>query len=380
MLKKFEVKNYKNFKEKISIDFGKVGGYQFNKECISNGLIAKMLIYGRNATGKTNLGNAIMDIRSVLFSSAIWSMNSFLNADSLEKNAEFTYCFQFGHDEAIYSYSKENANTITCEKLEVNGAEIFNVRINNSGMVLSPSVFLDNLELNISRYSEVYNTNDERGNRHTISFLRWLVNNSTLPEDNIIMKLYNYVRTMYGVSMPRSPQGLIYREGTAVFQDLENKSALKDLEKFLNIMGVSCELVLRKLPDGTSELYFKHEKLIPFAQTASSGTIALFNIYRRISNMNDVSFVYIDEFDAFYHYEMSERFIAFIKEHYANAQVILTTHNTNLMTNRIMRPDCLMILSSNGRLTPLCDATARELREGHNLEKLYISGEFSAYE
>lgn len=51
-----------------------------------------------------------------------------------------------------------------------------------------------------------------------------------------------------------------------------------------------------------------------------------------------------------------------------------------LMTNKIMRPDCLFILSSRGTLTALCDATERELREGHNLEKMYIRGEFEKYE
>ena len=56
MLKRFEVKNYKNFKERIVIDFSKVGGYQFNLECITNQLLSKMIIYGRNASGKTNLG------------------------------------------------------------------------------------------------------------------------------------------------------------------------------------------------------------------------------------------------------------------------------------------------------------------------------------
>ena len=45
-----------------------------------------------------------------------------------------------------------------------------------------------------------------------------------------------------------------------------------------------------------------------------------------------------------------------------------------------MRPDCLFILSSSGTLTSLCNATQRELREGHNLEKMYISGEFEKYE
>ena len=59
-----------------------------------------------------------------------------------------------------------------------------------------------------------------------------------------------------------------------------------------------------------------------------------------------------------------------------NTQVILTSHNTNLLTNRIMRPDCYFILTKD-KLTSLANATSRELREGHNLEKLYMSGEFN---
>lgn len=72
--------------------------------------------------------------------------------------------------------------------------------------------------------------------------------------------------------------------------------------------------------------------------------------------------------------------ICFFKQKYPKCQMIMTSHNTNLMTNRIMRPDCLFILSRKGTLTALCNATERELREGHNLEKMYISGEFEKYE
>lgn len=54
---------------------------------------------------------------------------------------------------------------------------------------------------------------------------------------------------------------------------------------------------------------------------------------------------------------------------------ILTVSYTALMANRFMRPDCYFILTRD-RLVSLADATQRELRQGHNLEKLYMSGEF----
>ena len=62
MLKKFTVKNFKNFKEKIVLDFSKVHEYEFNQNLIKNNLINKLLIYGPNNSGKSNLGAAIMDI------------------------------------------------------------------------------------------------------------------------------------------------------------------------------------------------------------------------------------------------------------------------------------------------------------------------------
>lgn len=84
--------------------------------------------------------------------------------------------------------------------------------------------------------------------------------------------------------------------------------------------------------------------------------------------------LYIDEFDAYYHFELSEKIVKLL-ENVFDCQVVLTSHNTNLLSNSIMRPDCFMILN-NGKITPICDATNRELRQGHNLEKLYINGEF----
>ena len=77
MLKRFTVSNFKNFKDEISLDFSKIGEYSFNADCLS-----MRLIYGRNATGKTNFGRAFLDIKILLYGMFRNDENSVLiNAD-----------------------------------------------------------------------------------------------------------------------------------------------------------------------------------------------------------------------------------------------------------------------------------------------------------
>ena len=61
-LRKFEVGNYKNFKDKFTLDLANIGGYDFNQICICDDLIKNAVIYGKNGVGKSNFGRAIMDI------------------------------------------------------------------------------------------------------------------------------------------------------------------------------------------------------------------------------------------------------------------------------------------------------------------------------
>ncbi len=215
------------------------------------------------------------------------------------------------------------------------------------------------------------------------SFLRWIINNAALKRNSLLILMSNYVRGMVMLRVGSDTEKGFWPSAVTnmFFESLEDKGELNKFEEFLNFMGIECKLYLQRLPDGQRELYFSHDQLVPFYENASSGTLALMNLYRRfIRKIPYASFMYLDEFDAFYHYEMAENLVEFLKEKYPNCQIIMTTHNTNLMTNRLMRPDCLFILSREGRLTPLCRATRRELREGHNLEKMYISGEFEKYE
>lgn len=383
MLKKFILKNYKNFKDEISIDFENTAGYQFSTDCITDGTISKMLIYGRNATGKTNLGKALIDIYTTMFGGRRYvDAGVFLNADSIEETATFSYEFRFENNELVYRYARFSNQELRDEELLIDGKTIFSCDFENNKFDFKNLEYINAETASIDRYLQSVDIGDEEEFQEPkLPFLRWLISNVALSKDSILIKLANYARRMVmittGNAMSRFPRSI----NDIFYELLENANRLKDLEDFLNEMGIECKLILKKLPDGQRALYFGHEKLMPFYETASSGTLALVYLYRQLIPKSwDPSFIYLDEFDAFYHYEMAEKVINFFKRRYPKCQIIMTSHNTNLMTNRLMRPDCLFILSKAGTLTALCNATERELREGHNLEKMYISGEFDKYE
>lgn len=365
MLKKFTVSNYKNFKDEISLDFSKIGEYSFNMDSLS-----MRLIYGRNATGKTNFGRALLDIKILLYGMFRNDENSVLiNADS-QDTEKFIYEFQFGSDEVTYKYSRF-ANTELCdEELYINGEAIIKCDFKNSKFDFQGLSIISAETVNTKRYLN----KDEMDNEYVLPFLRWLINNTAFSDDSVLIQLSKYVRKMDMITVGHD---LLYSNRNFL-ENLKNPVYLHNFEDFLNLMGIECKLVLKELPDGQVELYFAHKKLVPFYRTASSGTLALTSLYQKI--VSNPSLIYIDDFAAFYHYEMAEKLICYFKDKYPECQFIMTSHNTNLMTNKIMRPDCLFILSSRGTLTALCDATERELREGHNLEKMYISGEFEKYE
>ena len=382
MLKKFSVKNYKNFKDEISIDFTKIAGYQFSLDCITDGFIGKMLIYGRNATGKTNFGRALMDIKTVVMGGATFQRDE-RNADSDKDTMEFSYEFLFDETELIYRYARLSNKELQREELSIDGNIIYRCDFAQGIYDYNNLAFIDADTANIERYLGAIDvTEDESGLVESrLPFFRWLINNVAFNKQSILLEMSDYIKRMNMITVGNSIFYSLKGIHDRFLDSLDNREKMQDLEDFLNAMGIECRLVLEKLPDGKKELYFEHEKLVPFYSNASSGTLALVDLYRRIvSKGQDSSLIYLDEFDAFYHYEMSEKVVKFFKEHYPKCQMIMTTHNTNLMMNRLMRPDCMFILSQGGTLTALCDATERELREGHNLEKMYISGEFERYE
>jgi hypothetical protein len=370
MLRRFSVRNYKNFKNELILDFTAIRDYKFSSDCISNGLLSKALIVGPNGSGKSNLGYALFDIVHTLTDYRTGPHQtdtaSFINGNSKKKCASFRYEFQHGDAIIGYEYWKSDPKTIQYEKLVIDGELIFerdHVKNSNdySGMETVGAGALK------TDYAD-----------RTLPLLRYIANNTPQPEDSHISFIMDFVNRMLYFRSTQEGNTFIgfTRDADILDQFIMKNGLIKDFEKFLkDIAGL--EMDLDKVSSkGMPDVFVQKFSTVrlPFSNVASSGTKALELFYYWSRKFGNVSFLFIDEFDAYYHFELSE---AILKRLVAltGIQIILTSHNTGLISNELMRPDCYFQID-NGKLEPFSESTDREIRAGHNLEKMLRKGEF----
>ena len=89
------------------IDFGNIAGYQFSTDCISDGLIAKNAYLWKKCHRENKFRNRnYLDTDFIMFAYPRLIGNGvFLNADSTEDSAEFSYTFDFSGIELTYQYA-----------------------------------------------------------------------------------------------------------------------------------------------------------------------------------------------------------------------------------------------------------------------------------
>ena len=366
MLVKFSVKNYKNFKEKIAIDFDVKRDYKFNKQCIKNNLLNKIIIFGYNGVGKSNLGFALFDIVGTLTDKRYDSdqVNNFLNADSNENVAEFEYEFRFGNNNIKYNYKKSEFKKLVFEELFFNNEKVYDYDfIHKKGNYIN----LKLIEADTLNF-EYYESN--------MAILKYVANNTIQSDNSVVKELMQFVTKMLWFRSIKDNRFIGFEtESVNVSDWIVRNNLIGEFKAFLKQKAdLDLKLGFEKLVDKNILIENHHRFPLVWENVASSGSSALLIYFYWYKHFENVKFLFIDEFDAYYHFELSKKIIKDIIDQ-EGMQTILTSHNTHLADNELLRPDCYFNLKE-GKLTSFADSTTRELREGHNLEKMLRQGEF----
>ncbi len=369
MLKKFSVTNFKNFNDKVTIEFDKASNYEFNENIVKNGCITKGIVYGINGSGKSNLGLALFDIMITLTDKAK-SYDKYIhyrNLNSPKNCAEFDYLFTFNGIDIEYYYEKIDVYTLKSEKLIIGGKEVLYYDFSSKegytllkgaeNLQFTPQLLIGTDTLSRVKYvrnNAILENNDE--NKTFLDFVDFV--------DKMLM-FYSLKENRYQgftIGSENYTSGII-REGK-----------LDAFEAFLRDKGINYKLV-QVNANGIPEIFCQYKnETVPFLSVASTGTVCLGLFFYWFIQLERASFVYIDEFDAFYHFELAQDIVEMLKK-LENVQIILSTHNTDLISNDILRPDAYYLIKDN-TIKAFDKSTPKELRRAHNLQKMYKAGAF----
>lgn len=317
--------------------------------------------------GKSNLGFALFDIVMTITDKArdmTYKYANYRNLDNKETEVEFKYEFKFDDDILYYEYRKKDISTISYEKVVYNNKIILEYDFNNR----------DKKVINIEEAKNLNWMYEDTNNN--MSIVRYIVNNTILSPENPLNKLIDFANAMLWFRCVHTNEYIGFRSGTETLSDIIiNNNKLDDFERFLKENGLNYKLT--KIQNATGNKIGAQFKsgVVEFETVISTGTMSLWLYYCWKIRFEKVRFVFIDEFDANYHYELSADIIKFLNTQ-KHLQTIVTTHNVSLMSNKITRPDCVFIISNN-KINNLSNCTEKELREAHNIEKLYREGSFT---
>lgn len=366
MLKRFSVENFKGFRDKITFDLSSPCNYDFNQKAICRGCVAKGILFGINGSGKSNLGLALFDLVCHLTDNQTLPENyrPYLNASSGKSVAEFEYVFSFQDCELVYQYGKSAFDRLEYERILISGREVlFYDYLRNEGF---------------TRLEGTETLNQSMTAKSAISRVKYVSSNAIFTENQenaVFQSFMDYVNRMllfYSLDK-KGYEGFQSGKGN-IAEGITEKGMLFDFQQFLADNGVSYDMVSAESNGQKTILCRFGKEYVDFFDIASTGTRALALFFYWYTVMREASFVYIDEFDAFYHFELANYVIRMLSG-IEQVQIFTTSHNTDLMSNDLLRPDCYFLIKEN-RIVSMAEATEKELRRAHNLQRMYKAGAF----
>ena len=271
---------------------------------------------------------------------------------------EFEYIFNFSGQIVEYRYSKDRYNVLHKEMLAVDGETVFS----KQGTVF---------EIKTSYFSNEDAIKDNlKNNANNVSVVNFLLAFYPLPENHFLLRLQDFVNRMLWIRYVEGREfiGIETQPNGNIEEYIIKNGLVDDFSSFLMRVSEQKFEFIEPEPTDKALFYQVNGNRLSFVETISSGTRSLELLYFWMKRMGDPSFVFIDEFDAFYHFRMS---FNVCKELFSlSCQLFMSSHNTYLMTNELLRPDCNFIINGN-KIKSLSECTDKELRFGHNIEKLY---------
>ena len=368
MLTKMYLTNFLSFSERTEFDFTASKYTILSDSNVSdNDVLKGALVIGPNASGKSNVLEGVGLVIKLIKSEGV-SVAGYRCYFAKTPITTVEYEFVFSGKKVCYKISYDINTRSLSELLTIDGKEVL-IRNEDIG------------ELHIGDTPTIENKLDNE----TLFLRTASFNTGRFPQEPILNELMNYLFNSYFIdgynqSAHFGKSVMKYAEENGV--DKLNKY-LKDLnyDFFVEYGSESFGEGLQiRLGSGQKSIFFKRNSFpMPFTFfTESQGNQVFADMLPQIINVvEQPGMLVIDEFGNSLHNRLSEKIVGFFMKESQNSQMFITSHDTNLISNSVFRPDQINLVTfENAKGSKVERISKYKPREAQNLEKMYLGGMF----
>lgn len=413
MLVNFSIENCTSFKEKSTLSLERTKIKQHPGHILSNNLLSGAVIYGANASGKTNFLQSLHLLSRIIgspFMSSQRQVMSFLNENMFNRTSDSTTKFEvaFIKSDTKYLYSisifkdhiqdekfyfwQNNRRYMLFERKDLKikyGKTLSSSWYNKDKTVRTDTPLLSALDAfygliahKIEGYQHFNNAIDFFRNIEYINEKSLTLGEKFYDElqkeefKTFLVKLLKLadlgIRDVEFVPVPNSafsqiPPWIVVPEGKTVAQVSNDRLFIFTKQNGI----ITCQ-----------KLVTRHEGCDTFFELGheSAGTQKIIHLSLSLfmqKNMEKI--LLLDELDSLLHPSITKALLTLLLNTDSKGQIIVAMHNTNLLTHDIWRVDEIWFTEKNSigesRIYPLTDINPRFDK---NLEKDYINGKYGA--
>lgn len=368
MLKSYEVTNFKSFKNCTKFDLEQTNYKMLSETNQFNNILKGLMFVGANASGKSNSIIAIKFLLDCLFGKNEMNIDAYVCMFSDNPIMKLKYTFEIEAEEIIYEIKYQRVDRTLREELKVDG-EIY---LSRDGSVAQ--VYFTETKL----YTDVPKES---------LFLRDIYFNTKFRGQNVLQKWFEFLSHSVYVDL-YSREAIQYGNKNLSLKSYIEENGEKEINHFFDEYNFEQNIEYDEKASGNfvtvesaeKMIFFKRRGIdepIPFEWESLGNRTLLQLLPAFFYCIKEGGMLLLDEFSSGFHNELEELLIRYFMKKAESSQLIFVTHSTNLLSNRIMRPDQIYSVNFNENGSAIKRFSTEKPREAQNIEKMYRSGVFS---
>lgn len=370
MLSYLVLENFKSFKEKTTIDLRKTNYTILPQNVFENGILKGLVFVGPNGSGKSTVLEAIKFLLEMMFGENKVNLKLYASLLSKRRGFSLEYGFHIHGEEIVYNLSYNVSNDMICEKLQKGRAVLYE-RMGKDAR---------------DYFGEEEKVYEEKLIKPDGLFLRTLYFNGRLAGDSLVTEWIEFLKKSTYITA--APTEYDLHELSSEYNDYYENGGIEKINGFLKDINYDQRISYSNSAEGdyftiesTKKVVF-YERIglhmpIPFVNESLGNRTLIKVLSSYLPILENGGILLIDEFSSGFHSELENVLIKYFMEKSQNAQIILASHSTSILSNSVLRPDQEYAVEFNGKNGSSINRFSNmQPRNSQNISKMYLSGVF----